>query len=139
MSRFISNTAATLAISGMLAACSGSPARIAMMSADDLRGENAFNLCNAYAMNRTDKARGELMRRNLITDEEWSAIETKAIFIGMSELALVCAWGIPSTYGAINRTTTSRGDRKQWVYRPCPNCRAQYVYSENKKVTAWQD
>jgi len=110
-----------------------------MKSPEELRTENSFNLCNAYAYSKSEKAKAELKRRNAIPDDEWSVIEQKKIRMGMSELGLVCSWGKPSLYGTINKTVTRYGERKQWVYRSCSSCKGQYVYTENGKVTSWQN
>ncbi|MBW2105994.1 MAG: hypothetical protein JRI26_08230 [Deltaproteobacteria bacterium] len=119
-----------------LGGCAGSPARIGMMSPEEVQAENSYNLCNAYAFSKSENAKAELIRRNAIPDDEWPVIEQKKIRMGMSELGLVCSWGYPST---INKTVTRYGERKQWVYRSCSSCKGQYVYTENGKVTSWQN
>jgi len=119
-----------------LGGCAGSSARIGMMSPEELQAENSYNLCNAYAFSKSENAKAELIRRNAIPDDEWPVIEQKKIRMGMSELGLVCSWGYPSI---INKTVTRYGERKQWVYRSCSSCKGQYVYTENGKVTNWQN
>lgn len=120
-------------------ACAGSPARIGMMSPEELRSETDSNLCNAYAVTRSDKAKAELKRRNSISVNEWALIEQKRIRIGMSELGLICSWGYPGIYGSVNTTVNRYGEHKQWVYRSCSMCKASYVYTENGEVISWQD
>ena len=122
-----------------LGGCAGSPASIGMKSPEELRAENSYNLCNAYAFSKSEKAKAELKRRNAIPDDEWPVIEQKKIRMGMSELGLVCSWGNPSLYGTINKSVTRYGERKQWVYRSCSSCKGQYVYTENGKVTSLQN
>ena len=119
-----------------LAGCAGSPVRISMLSPQELKAENAWNLCGAYAHGHSEKVKAELVRRGEIPDDEWPLIEQNKIRIGMSEFGLVCSWG-----GAyrINETVGSWGVHKQWVYRACRSCSAQYVYTENGKVSSWQN
>lgn len=71
-----------------------------------------------------------LIGRRLISDRELRSVETKSVFIGMSESALVCALGWPSHR---NRTVTAAGESVQWVYRDL------IVYTDNGSVTAFQD
>lgn len=123
----------------VIASCAGSPARIGMMSPQELKSENSFNLCNAYANWGSDNVKAELIRRGEIPEDEWSLIEQKEIRIGMSELGLVCSWGRPSIDGNVNESVGSWGVDKQWVYRACSSCSAQYVYTKNGKVSSWQN
>ena len=123
----------------ILAGCAGSPARIGMMSPEELRAENSYNLCNAYAFDKSEKSKNELIRREAIPKEEWPIIEQKKIIIGMSELGLICSWGLPGIDGNVNKTVTAGGVRKQWVYRGCRVCKGKYVYTENGKITGWQN
>lgn len=123
----------------LLGGCAGSPARIGMMAVDELPSEDSRNLCRAYHHHGSEKAKAELIRRNEIPADEWSDIEEKKIRIGMSELGLVCSWGKPGIYGSINRTVNKYGERTQWVYRSCSRCKAKYVYTENGKITSWQN
>ncbi len=120
------------------AGCAGSPARIGMMSSEELREINSLNLCNAYAFNGSEPAKIELQRRNVVTDEEWALIEKKQLRVGMSQLGLICSWGKPGTYGSINKTVTQYGESIQWVYRSCEACKTTYVYTDKGKVTTWQ-
>lgn len=57
------------------------------------------------------------------------AIMKGAVRVGMTEDQAIAAWGPPEKR---NRTTTAHGSTEQWVY---PN---EYLYLENKKVTATQ-
>ena len=81
----------------------------------------------------------ELKERNEFTSEEWSFIDQQKIYIGMREVALVCAWGHPGLFGSVSESVSDEVVHKQWVYRACPGCKALYVYTENGKVTSWQN
>ena len=135
----MNRTIFTMSVLLLLVGCAGSPARLAMMSPDELKAESSLNLCNAYDNNGSEKIIAELKRRGEISDEEWGLIEQKKIRIGMSELALVCSWGGPGLYGSVNESVSRWGVHKQWVYRACSSCGAQYVYTENGKVTSWKN
>ena len=75
-------------------------------------------------------AREELQRRHAIEGTEWSLILEGKIKLGMSELGLACAWGpAPS-----NRTVTAAGIHRQYIYGD-----GTLVYTDNGRVTAWQD
>lgn len=124
-----------LTITFGLIGCAGSPARISMMSPEDLITVDSYDLCRAYIWHRSKNVEMELIRRKIFSEYEWSLIEQNKIGIGMSELALKLSWGIPRT---INTSVGSWGTHKQWVYRRCPSCKAQYVYTENGKITSWQ-
>ena len=81
----------------------------------------------------------ELKERNAFTAEEWSFIDEQKIYLGMREVALVCAWGHPGLFGSVSESVADEVVHKQWVYRACPGCKALYVYTENGKVTSWQN
>lgn len=124
-----------------LAGCAGSPASVSMASPDELSSFSEKSLCNAYDFDGSEKARSELERRGVIPGHEWGLIEADKISIGMSELGLICSWGMPSYEGGVNRTVTSSGVRKQYVYRDCccGGCSTQYVYTRDGRVVSWQD
>ena len=112
---------------------------ISTMSPEALKSENSYDLCKYYASSKSENVKLELIWRGAIPDNEWPLIEKKLIQLGMSELGLVCSWGIPNQ---INKTVVRWGTRKQWIY--CPygyynshDC--QYVYTDNGKITAWQN
>lgn len=71
----------------------------------------------------------------MLTEKELLAADNGEIFIGMSAMALLCSWG-PAT--KLNTSTGSWGTHRQWVYRPYLNGSASYVYTENGKVTSFQ-
>jgi hypothetical protein len=122
-----------------LMACVGSPLHISMMSSEELSHQDSYLLCNAYALKRSKNIKTELLKRNIIPPKEWQPIDQGEIKRGMSELGLICSWGYPTINGSINETVGSWGVHKQWVYRLCSTCSSQYVYTENGKITGWQN
>ena len=80
--------------------------------------------------------REELVRRNLLSEKEWRAIDQRGIFIGMSLCAMYAEFGRPYRE---NRTVTANGERIQHVYREIGASHAAYIYTTNGTVTAWQD
>lgn len=88
---------------------------------------------------RMDLMLEEAKSRKLFTDEEIELIKAKKARIGMSEHALIASWGNPGLYGRVNKSVSRYGIRKQFVYRSCSNCSAVYVYTENGKITSWQN
>ena len=123
-----------------LAACAGSPMRVASMSSEELQTQTDWVLCNALANNKDKEVRDELIRRNALSDAEWKMVDGNYLQIGMSELALMCVKGqiIPGVNGSINRSTGSYGVKKQIVYESAFGTR-MYIYVENGKVTSWQN
>jgi hypothetical protein len=113
----------------LIASCALSPERISTADSVDLceRYSNAFLT--------SPEIKAELIRRNAITDREWQAINEQTVFVGMSEAALACSWGIPDR---VNKIITNYGATKQWVYRYPGYNVTQYgfAYTQNGKVIA---
>ena len=114
----------------IMAGCAGSTAKIATLSEAELQKESSVNLCNAYHFQKVKSAKDELIRRKEFSDKTWISIENGAIFIGMSEVGLVCAMGGPIR---VNLTVTKEGESKQFVYGS-----RTYVYTQNGFITSWQ-
>lgn len=93
-------------------------------------------LCARYAITRQPEIRAEIARRHVLTDEELMAADAKRIAIGMSDLQLLCSWGWTPI---VNTTSGAWGVHRQYVYRPCSDCSADYVYTENHRITAIQN
>lgn len=147
----------SLSIALLFTGCAGSPAQLAMLSAEQLQTVELGALCNAYTfsghnngklraeLKRRDQAlnemkeRGEPINREPFTDREWESIQSGTIFIGMSEPALWCSWGGTGIYGTINESVGSWGVHRQYVYRNSSYSSGQYVYVENGEVTSWQN
>ena len=132
------------------------------MSQEQLDELNAAELCNAYAVNRGDNVRRALVARDAelrelaeqglpdpvsgrpprpaFTDREWEAIDQGQVFIGMSEMAMICAWGLPNVYagGAVNQTILAGETSRQYVFRQL-SARANYVYVRDGYVYAIQN
>lgn len=122
-------------------------ANVSKMSQSELSRYSTAQLCSTYGgvygggwtNTRPANVRQAIQRKGEITQSEWNAINNRRAFIGMSEPALLCSWGAPNFYGGINQTSTASGVSKQYVYRACSGCKADYVYVENGKVTALQN
>lgn len=71
----------------------------------------------------------ELRRRGIRLDA--ARVRAEKIRIGDSECHLFAAWGLPNNS---NRTVTRSGVSTQHVYG-----RGNYVYTDNGRITAWQD
>ena len=119
--------------------CAGSPGRVLLTQSDKLQAVSTLDLCKSYFLRPAAKLKLELKERNEFTSEEWSFIDQQKIYIGMREVALVCAWGHPGLFGSVSESVSDEVVHKQWVYRACPGCKALYVYTENGKVTSWQN
>jgi hypothetical protein len=72
----------------------------------------------------------ELNRRDAVSDEDWPLIDNSKVRIGMSECALLAAWGQPTV---INHTMTAAGESSQYVYSV-----SRYAYVANGSVTTLQ-
>lgn len=80
----------------------------------------------------------ELEKRKAISGSERQMIERFDVRPGMSETAMICSWGVPSSLGDINRTDTEHATRKQYVWRDCRQCEARYAYVRDGKVVSVQ-
>jgi len=113
-----------------------------MVNMNNLENEDSIHLCAAYGhmyttQSQKEKIMNELNRRNAITSQEWDLIHAKKIRVGMSRCALYASWGSPIK---VNKSGGSWGSHIQHVYGmysqySTPN----YVYTENGKVTSWQN
>lgn len=125
----------------MLAACAGSPVRLSMMDAKELKKQSDVAICNAYHSGHYKNVKAEIDRRKLVPADEWSNVEKGKIHVGMPAIDLVCAWGLPNLYGHIHTLSTSHGTSYQWVYRACGDpsaCPAHYAYTAHGVITAIQ-
>ncbi len=118
----------------------------AFFTGADSEGLSDLQLCAAYGETNQIYARQtareaykrELERRALLRSDEWQAVDRRQIFVGMSQCGLYASWRYPTRQ---NRTVTARVERIQHVYGSVvdPYVRSRYVYTENGRVTAWQD
>ncbi len=102
-----------------IAGCAGSPARISMMSPEKLKTQRAEDLCFAYHMLKGEKTKSELVRRNLLTADEWKLIDQEQVQPGMSQLALICSWGYTAPIGgkAVHEYSPDGDVLKTWYYQ----------------------
>lgn len=134
MKKIILAIAVVLLTSG----CAGSPSRLSKMNETEITSvtNDQLVICMQYKNYDTDVVYNEAVKRGLITEKEIDFIKHNQLFVGMSETALHGSWG----YGhSVNKTTGDFGVHKQYVYSGSSTRKARYVYTENGKVTAWQD
>lgn len=116
------------------------------VSPDQAKALPSENLCSLHAYNSKfgpDKAQAtkeELLRRQVISNDDWNAISARSLRVGMSRLALICVMGNPysAMHGKINTTVTGGLKSEQFVYYPSPSSGPVYVYVKNGEVTGWQ-
>jgi hypothetical protein len=89
-----------------------------------------YELCKEYHDVGSPAAKREIIRRKLLTPNEWKLVQSHWIRIGMSETALICSWGSSTE---TNRTVLANSVHEQYVYD------GTYVYVENGKIVAYQD
>jgi hypothetical protein len=92
---------------------------------------SGLDLCQTYRDTGSKVAYSELKRRNALSAPEWSLVRKHEVHVGMSEVAMICAWGNALQ---VNRTVIGHVVRKQYVYGE-----RTYVYVDNGRVTAFQD
>ncbi len=111
----------------------------------DLARRDTLSICTSYGVFKNGgiyghmlpPMRAELDLRAVVSSAEWSLIDRGAIQIGMSQCALYASWGSADRE---NRSVGSGGVRIQHVYRSGYRyIKANYVYTENGRVTSWQD
>ena len=146
----------TIGVICLFCGCAGSPIAISNMSPEELRSADTIELCAAYAhpWSAKEKIRAELRSRDVeivkdanvrggykvigtpaFTDREWEAIEARRVFVGMSESALICSWGLPGSCGGINRSSYGP---TQYAYQPCDGYgSSRFVYVEDGRVSDW--
>lgn len=120
----------------VVAGCVSTPERMA--STPDL------DVCMSYGIYRTGILAGssgqyyeEMTRRELLTGNDVSLVQNKQIQRGMSQCALYASWGKPDKE---NRTVFAGGIHIQHIYNTgYRNIKRSYVYTENGRVTSWQD
>ena len=140
----------------ILSGCAGSPIAIFNMSPEELRSVDVKELCSAYAhpwAAKESKIRAELLSRDVeivkdpsvrggysvigtlpFTAREWQAIDARRIFVGMSENALICSWGLPDSCGGITRSSYGP---TQYAYQSCEGYSSHFVYVEDGTVMDW--
>jgi hypothetical protein len=87
-------------------------------------------LCKIVRGPTPNEAHAELVKRRAFTPTDLELIATKSLKLGMDEEAMLCSLGPPKR---ANRSVGSWGVHIQHVYA------GGNVYTENGKVTSWQD
>ena len=87
-------------------------------------------LCEVSRKGYMPEAAVALANRNAFEPKDIDLIRRGSVALGMSEDAMLCALGSPEDR---NRTVGSWGEHIQYVFD------GMYVYTENGKVTSWQD
>jgi hypothetical protein len=102
-----------------------------------VRNEDTLELCVAYGQwlrgekpPEGDLIVGELARRRIVVNKK--LVREEKLQLGMSTCELYASWGWPTTS---NRSVGRWGEHVQHVYRSDDT----YVYTENGRVTSWQD
>lgn len=67
------------------------------------------------------------------SDQVWSAVEDRALLLGMTKEQVTASWGKPYS---VNRSTTAEEQMEQWVYAPVG---IRYVYFRNGVMTSLQN
>jgi hypothetical protein len=88
-------------------------------------------LCALVRSPLSKEAHQELVRRKAFSMTDLALIADQTIAPGMAEAAMLCSLGPPQSS---NRSVGSWGVNIQYVYG-----QGRYVYTENGKVTSWQD
>jgi len=102
-----------------------------------------LNLCqDYYTLSKqgqlTPESRSQLetvLKEKGLTDNEIEKARERKINIGMSQCGLYASWGKPNDE---NATVNRFGERIQHVYGYSLSDR-NYVYTENGKITSWQN
>lgn len=127
--------AAVALLTGLLAGCA---------TTQDIASQPDMEVCRSYGVFRTGillatapAYRDEMIRRQLLSDEEWMLVERKELRIGMSQCAMYASWGRPDRE---NRSVGSYGVHIQHIFNTGYRyIRPTYIYTQNGKVRSWQD
>lgn len=133
MRRIILASLATFALSGCVSTTTD---KNSASSSDGFANLNDSQICIRYYNTKDPTVRKEIERRKIIPSQEWEAIESEDLRIGMSFESIPCAWGAPHT---VNTTETANGHWVQVVYRDGSSDPARYVYTDGHKITALQN
>lgn len=83
------------------------------LTAERLTAMDDLHLCIAYSKRQDGLAAQEINRRKLFTPEQWAAIKSRQLNIGMSNNEVAASRGFPDH---INTTKTAGGTTEQWCY-----------------------
>lgn len=125
---------ATVAIAG----CASNPYTPEFITAESAAAMTDRNLCIAWSESRHNTSHvvyDEIRRRDLLDGQELDAAGRGSAYIGMSEIALICAWGRPEH---VNTANYGDGVQKQYQYCRGAYCsEPRFFYVEAGRVTAW--
>lgn len=121
-------------IAMLLTGCALTPDDTARFSDATLCDLNGTLRASPLSASDAEVTWNEIVRRKLVTPEEIDLIKTRIVQVGMSECAMLAAWGAPDRQ---NTTVSARGRMIQHVYRR-GGLSAQYVYTMNGVVTSIQ-
>lgn len=127
-------TYCSLLIAVSLAGCALTPADTSRLSDAQLCDLNGVLSASPLLASDAAVTLQEIARRRLVTEEELKLINARTVQIGMSECAMLAAWGKPDT---VNDTLTVGRRMVQHVYRR-GKFSAQYVYTVNGVVDSIQ-
>lgn len=107
------------------------------MSPRDIAFANDFELCDAFARSRSATFETEVTDRALFPADEWPAVQGKQIYVGMTELGMICAVGLPRSSGRVARFSDPGGATTQYFYRyGFLGFHDTYVYARGGRIIA---
>lgn len=119
-----------------------SPLLMGQLSDAGLRNQTDNDLCDAYAKEliKNERVKKELEARNKLSPQDWKAIRTGKLYVGMSELALICTWGLPGRYDHISVHEDGFNVRKTYSYQYFEDYPTVSIAKiQNGKVASWYD
>lgn len=130
-------TGLALAMAIALSACATSPQVAANLPDERICQMHGSQVKAGFAAESIATLRSELQRRHLVADDEWPDVDRQRVRVGMSQCAMLAVMGTPDRQ---NRTVSNNTVRVQHVFDSGYRyIKAKYVYTENGKVTAFQD
>lgn len=123
----------------IVAGCAGSPYQTSRMDSEELTTIPNEQLMQALEnhLSRNDEILNEALNRGWLLEDDLPLIKKKEIGLGMSERALILAWGLPAK---VHERLGSWGVHKEYTYGSYdPYSNTVRVYLENGKVTRWEE
>ncbi|MBT8353551.1 MAG: hypothetical protein KJO60_03450 [Desulfofustis sp.] len=128
-----------LCLSMIVSGCAGSPYQTSRMDSEELAAIPDKQLMQALEnhLSRNDEILNEALIRGWLLEDDIPLIKNKKIAIGMSERALILAFGQPYR---IKEKIGSWGVLKEYIYGGYgPDSKTTHVYLENGQVSRWQE
>jgi len=134
--KMIKSFVSALFFGAMLVGCAVNPQHVS--TAPDLE------ICQSYGVysrgawsSHAESYKQEIERRKLLSQDDWDTVAQRKIKRGMSQCAMYASWGRPDRE---NRSVGSWGTHIQHIFNSgYTYIKPTYVYTENGKVTSWQD